>query len=70
MENILLKDALVNFIDNMAVGDYCHIGESVITRETKGFSVEDNGEGVTVETAFLALEIALENEWVEEDEDE
>ena len=71
METTLLKEALVSFIENMAVGDYCYVGESIITRTTDGFDVEDNGEGVTVETAFRALVLALENEWVvEEDEDE
>lgn len=62
MKTTLLKEALVSFLDNMAVGDYCHVGGTVVTRTQEGFDIEDNGEGVSVGGAEIALEIALENE--------
>ena len=59
---IILAVTITNFLYQMAVGDYCHLGGSVITRTHLGFDIEDNGEGVSVETPWEAVRIAMENE--------
>lgn len=58
----VLAQVLASFVHNMAVGDYCHFGESMILRIPNGFVVIDNGEEVTVETAAEAVSLAVENE--------
>ena len=59
---LVLAETLISFLYQMAVGDYCLFGESRITRTQKGFDIEDNGEGVSVETAWQAVRIAMDNE--------
>ena len=59
---LVLAETLISFLSQMAVGDYCLLGESRITRTPSGFDIENNGEGVSVHAARQAVRIAMENE--------